>query len=82
MNIVVRYYQKLREITGRSHEEHVMDTPGATVQHLVCRLVARYPELVHYKNSLLYARNDEYCEPTAQLADGDVVDLMPPFSGG
>ncbi|MCX7964811.1 MAG: MoaD/ThiS family protein [Candidatus Sumerlaea chitinivorans] len=82
MNVVVRYYQKVREITGRSHEEFVMDPPFVTLQDLVSRLVARYPELVHHKNSLLYARNEEYCEPTAQLADGDVVDLMPPFSGG
>lgn len=52
------------------------------MRDLLTRIFALHPELGPFQSSLLVARNNEYVAPDCALAAGDVVDLMPPVSGG
>jgi MoaD family protein len=81
IQIRVRYYQKLREIAG-THEEILFADEGANLGNLLLRIFARHPEVRPLENSLLFACNSRYAFKEELLSDGDVVDLMPPFSGG
>lgn len=80
-NIEVRYYSRLRELTGSSSEKLQVDE-GSTVDDAVTRVVCKHPMLVPLRTSLLLARNEEYAKPDEVLGDGDRLDLMPPVSGG
>jgi molybdopterin synthase sulfur carrier subunit len=55
---------------------------GATVHDIVQKVLCTYPAMLPLQNSLLIARNHEYATPSELLQDGDVVDVMPPVSGG
>jgi MoaE-MoaD fusion protein len=74
MRVTVRLFAGLRERAGWSQREidgvaRVSDVWGAL-------------ELGDEPDGLLYAVNKEYAPPDHELADGDVVALIPPVSGG
>lgn len=81
LKITVRYYSTLRGLASEVPETHRLE-PGATVRDLLTRIFALHPELGPFQSSLLVARNNEYVSPDCALAAGDLVDLMPPVSGG
>ena len=74
MTITVRLFAGLRERAGWSHRE----LEG------VARVADVWPalDLGDEPRGLLYARNREYVERDAELADGDEIALIPPVSGG
>lgn len=80
-SIEIRYYSRLRELTGSSSEKLQVDG-GSTVGDAVTRVVCRHPLLVPLRTSLLLAKNEEYTSPDEVLKEGDRLDLMPPVSGG
>lgn len=81
LTVNVNYYHRLRDLTGRQSERLHLDH-GATVVDLKNKLLCSYTDMLPLQNSLLIARNNEYADPTEELVDGDVVDVMPPVSGG
>ena len=81
MNVRVLYFSLVKRITGTAGET-VDLAEGARVEGLIALLAERHPELRQLLASLLVTRNEEWCERDAVLADGDVVGLMPPVSGG
>jgi molybdopterin synthase catalytic subunit len=76
MKVTVRLFAGLRERAGWSRRE-VELADGATVADLWPAL-----ELGDEPGGLVYAVNRSYTEPSAALADGDEVGLIPPVSGG
>jgi molybdopterin synthase catalytic subunit/molybdopterin converting factor small subunit len=77
MRVRLKVFAALRERTGAS--EHVLELPdGARAADVWAAL----PALGEPVSSVLYARNMEYVEPEAPLADGDEIALIPPVSGG
>lgn len=84
MRIRLRYYHKLRQEAQRSEEvlEFGDDDAPASIDQLVSILIARWPGLISYKSSILYARNGEFASAETPISDGDTIDLMPPFCGG
>ena len=81
MNVRVLYFSLVKRITGTAGESVELQD-GARVDDLIARLAERHPGLRQLLASLLVTRNEEWCERDAALADGDVVGLMPPVSGG
>jgi molybdopterin converting factor small subunit len=77
----VNYYHRLRQLTGRMSEPMHLDA-GATIADLKTKVLCTYPDLLPLERSLLIARNNEYAVPATDLHEGDIIDVMPPVSGG
>ncbi|MDP9237793.1 MAG: MoaD/ThiS family protein [Chloroflexota bacterium] len=81
MNVQVRMYAGLRHLVGDgkfslSLPEH------ATVSTLRDRIVLDYPVLEAFMPTLVCAVDEEVQPPEHPLADGDMIDLIPPIAGG
>lgn len=76
--IIVHYFAGIRELTGTPKEEFSLS--GKNIGQLKDELIKRYPGL--QGSSVQFAVNEEYALPADILADGDVVALIPPVSGG
>ena len=80
MRVLVRSFASLREIaTDRC--ELALDE-GATVRDAWDGMLARFPDLAPHEPYLRVARNARYAAWEEPLADGDVIALLPPVSGG
>ena len=81
MQVCIRLFAAFREAVGRS--ELTVDAPaGSTVGQVVDRLRADYPSLGPAADNAMLALNQEYVDPSAPVADGDELALIPPVSGG
>ena len=76
MNVTIRLFAGLREQAGYGTRR--VELPARA---RVCDVWAALA-LGDEPAGLLYARNKEYVEQDAELADGDEVALIPPVSGG
>ena len=76
MNVTIRLFAGLREQAG--YGTRVVELPARARVRDVWAMLALGAE----PPGLLYARNKEYVEQDAELADGDEVALIPPVSGG
>lgn len=79
MRVVVRLFAAYRELAGTGRIELDL-ARGATAADAIAALGSRLPRVAG--GNLLLALNREYAEPTASLADGDELALIPPVSGG
>ena len=70
-----------RELAGRREVELALPL-GATVEDAWADLVRRFPALAPGRPYVRFARNGEYTDAQAPLADGDEVAVIPPVSGG
>jgi len=80
MRVTLRTFAHLRELSVDRCELDLSD--GATIGDAWDRMAATYPELVPQRPYVRAARNGAYTEWEEPLADGDVVALLPPVSGG
>ena len=80
MRVLVRLFASYREAAGAGHIQ--LELPaGATVRDAIHEVLRQHP-LVAEGRQVVIARNREYVDPGAALADGDEVALIPPVSGG
>lgn len=77
MQVTVTYFGVLHEITGKNSEK--LNAPEKLSQ-LQEQLISRYPNLqeYHYQTAV----NHKIITNDPPLQDGDVVALLPPFTGG
>jgi molybdopterin converting factor subunit 1 len=81
VTIRVLYFAAVREIVGVS--EMTIDVPaGTTVGKLGTILEATVAALRGRLGVVRWAKNEEFVDLDAPLADGDVVALIPPVAGG
>ena len=81
MHARVLFFGMLRDIVGTSREE--ADFPeGADLRLVFATYAARFPRLGDLSRSIVVARNQEFADPAAKLAEGDEVAFLPPVSGG
>ena len=81
IRVRVRLFAIQRELAG-TREVALELAEGADVEAAWAALVARHPVLGPGRESLRFARNGDYADPTTPLADGDEVAMIPPVSGG
>ena len=81
VQIRVRLFAIQRELAGTREVALDLDD-GADVRAAWDALVARFPILAPGRDSVRFARNGAYAEPTTALADGDELAVIPPVSGG
>ncbi|RZN48312.1 MoaD/ThiS family protein [archaeon] len=80
MEIIVRYFARLREQMGVSHETVELEE-GATVATLV-EVVSKRHDVDIDSFPLLFSVNCAYSDESAILSDGDEVGMLYPASGG
>ena len=81
MRARILFFGVLKEIAGVPAEE--VDLPeGADLAAVFSHYAARLPRLREMAGSIVMARNQEFAEPAARLAEGDEVAFLPPVSGG
>jgi molybdopterin converting factor small subunit len=81
IQVKVLYFQSLRKIAGLEGEDLVIPGPS-TVADLMAHLGHLHPALTPLVSSILIAVNERHAKPVDALKCGDIVALMPPFSGG
>src|ERR1039458_7230519 len=81
MHARVLFFGMLRDIVGMSREEAEFPE-GADLRLVFASYAARYPPLGELARSIVVARNQEFADPAAKLAEGDEVAFLPPVSGG
>jgi molybdopterin synthase catalytic subunit len=81
MKVQVLYFAVVRERLGR--ESETLELPNAsTGETLLAELERRHPALSGLRPALKLAINEEFAPLDRQLAEGDVVALIPPVAGG
>jgi molybdopterin converting factor subunit 1 len=81
VRVTVRLFARLRDLVG--HGELVRDVAsGATVATVWQSLVADYPVIAPYAESMSCAINADYARMSSSVSDGDEVAFLPPVSGG
>lgn len=81
MQVTVKLFATLRANAGWG-EQQVELPDGATIHALLAALEENQPDLDMANRPVYAAVNQSYAEAEQQLADGDVVALFPPVSGG
>ena len=81
MHARVLFFGMLRDIVGMSREE-VEFPEGADLRLVFASYAVRFPRFGDLARSIVVARNQEFTDPAAKLAEGDEVAFLPPVSGG
>lgn len=81
MQVTVRYFALVREITGKRTEEREVPE-GTSAGQLLDQITAEYPAVERLRRASMLMVNQEYVQPDHVLAGGDEVALIPPVSGG
>jgi len=77
MNLKIKYFGLLAEITGRSEEE--LEFSKTSVSELTEMLFEKYPALK--EKDFQVAQNHEISSNKATITKSEIA-LLPPFSGG
>ncbi|MHC4350608.1 MAG: molybdopterin converting factor subunit 1 [Planctomycetota bacterium] len=74
-------FAQLAETVG--HDRLTVDLPGGTtVTDAVDALAKDHVAVGQMRETLAVAVNEQYCDGSRTLADGDTIALIPPVSGG
>ena len=81
MRIKVLFFGLVRDVV--SLREDSLDLPdGGRLGEVFEHYAARFPRLQEMSGSIVLALNQQFSAPSAPLAEGDEVALLPPVSGG
>jgi molybdopterin synthase sulfur carrier subunit len=82
MTIRVLYFAAVRELVGLAEEQIELPAQLQSLEQLAQFLCERHSQLAGRLGAVRFAKNEEFAEPQATLADGDVIALIPPVAGG
>jgi len=77
----VLFFGMLKDVVGCPEEQLDLET-GATLGQIFEQYCGRFPRMREMAGSILLARNHEFAEPAAAIAEGDEIAFLPPVSGG
>ncbi|MFH0974813.1 MAG: MoaD/ThiS family protein [Spirochaetota bacterium] len=81
MKITVSAFSSVKTACGFTEEKFELNEK-ASVGDALKVLCGKYGNLSKMKGGLLFAVNDEYCDESRILKDGDILAVFPPVSGG
>ena len=81
VRVRVLFFGMLRDIVGRS-EEHIEMEDGSRMDSVFERYARQFPKLGLLSSSTVLARNQQFCDRSAAVRDGDEIAFLPPVSGG
>ncbi len=81
MKIRIKAFASIREACGFNEKEMTV-SDGIRVREVMNGLRKSHPSLRDLNGTLLFAINETYCQTDAVLADGDILAIFPPVSGG
>ncbi len=81
MRVTVRLFARLRDLAGSGEMVLEVEDP-ATVHTIWKSLVAEFPAIAEYEQSMSVAVNADYSRLSARVNEGDEVAFLPPVSGG
>ena len=82
MRISVLYFAVVRELVGRAEESLVLPPHVKTIGDVAVWLPSLRPELEGRMGSVRFAKNEEFAREDEEIAEGDVLALIPPVAGG
>lgn len=82
MRLVVLYFAGLRDAVGVAEETIELPAGVRTVRSLADHLAERHRAYAERRPHVRIARNEAFARDDEELADGDVVALIPPVAGG
>src|SRR5262249_40058827 len=77
----VLFFGAARDAVGQDEIDFEIDS-SADAAGVRAQLLATYPVLQRFGNSLLFAVNQEYAQPDQAIHPGDEIAIFPPVSGG
>jgi molybdopterin synthase sulfur carrier subunit len=80
MEITVKYFGIIADITQKKEEVISVDNDSNTLKKLQSKLEIKYPKILAVNYSL--AINKLFAKCDIELSEHDVVALLPPFAGG
>jgi molybdopterin synthase catalytic subunit len=81
MKVKVKLFASVKDICGFSEKELIV-SDGIRAVQIVEQLAKNHPDLQKIKPTLLYAINENYCDPQDAMSDNDLLAVFPPVSGG
>lgn len=82
MNIRLLLFAALRELTGSSERQLRLPPEVRSIGALRSHLEQAEPRLDGRLGSVRFAINEQFVDDASALAEGDVVALIPPVTGG
>jgi len=82
MNVRVLYFAGVRDAVGIAEETLELPERVGTVGELARFVAERHEPLRERMATVRVARNERFADDSERLADGDVLALIPPVSGG
>ncbi len=79
--IKVLFFGVLKDVVG-TPEETCELPPAGTLGGVFDAYARRFPRLRELARSIVLARNHQFGDPAAPVADGDEIAFLPPVSGG
>jgi molybdopterin synthase sulfur carrier subunit len=80
MEITLKYFGILADITKKKEEVFFINTDSNTVKLLKSKIEIKYPKILVVNYSIAINKKFAICD--IELKDKDEVAFMPPFSGG
>jgi len=81
VRVKVLFFGMLRDIVGRAEEQIELDE-GARLESVFERYAREFPRLKDLTSSIVLALNQQFCERSEAVRDGDEIAFLPPVSGG
>jgi molybdopterin converting factor subunit 1 len=81
VRVKVLFFGMLKDIVGRS-EDNIEVADGARLESVFTCYARQFPRLTDLQSSIVLARNQEFCDRSAAIREGDEIAFLPPVSGG
>ena len=81
VRVKVLFFGMLKDIVGRS-EDHIDLADGSHLDSVFTRYARQFPRLSDLESSIVLACNQEFCDRSAAIREGDEIAFLPPVSGG
>jgi molybdopterin synthase catalytic subunit len=81
VRVKVLFFGMLKDIVGRA-EDHIELADGSRIESVFACYARQFPRLSDMESSIVLACNQEFCDRSAAIREGDEIAFLPPVSGG